>query len=157
MFIRVIILALFLTSFSANASFNAIEHILSSDNVGQMEERCLAANIYFESRNEDVKGQWAVANVTLNRVAEKSWPDSICEVVFENWQFSWVKVTPDKTVKNRGAWIKALAISKSVLEEVKYIDLTHGSTHYHADYISKPKWAYALSETIKIGRHVFYK
>ena len=33
---------------------------------------CLALNVYFEARSENIDGQLAVAEVTLNRVADKS-------------------------------------------------------------------------------------
>lgn len=42
---------------------------------------CLAKNIYFESRNQPWVGKLAVAQVTLNRVADSRFPDSICDVV----------------------------------------------------------------------------
>ena len=50
---------------------------------------CLATNIYFEARSEDRVGQYAVAEVTLNRVASPDYPDDVCEVVWQDKQFSW--------------------------------------------------------------------
>ena len=44
---------------------------------------CLARNIYWEARSEPVEGMIAVAQVTLNRVAHKSFPDDICDVVYQ--------------------------------------------------------------------------
>ena len=42
---------------------------------------CMALNVYHESRSEDLRGQVAVANVTLNRVADSKWPNDVCSVV----------------------------------------------------------------------------
>lgn len=42
---------------------------------------CLAENIYFEARAESISGKAAVANVTRNRVADKRWPKTYCQVV----------------------------------------------------------------------------
>ena len=42
---------------------------------------CLALNIYFEARDQTVKGQMAVALVTINRVTSKRFPNTICKVV----------------------------------------------------------------------------
>ena len=42
---------------------------------------CLATNIYFEARGEDRIGQYAVAEVTLNRVASPDYPDDVYGVV----------------------------------------------------------------------------
>ena len=54
------------------------------NNVTQGQELgCLALNIYHEGRGESAKGQSAIAAVTMNRVASKHYPDSICEVVWQ--------------------------------------------------------------------------
>ena len=50
---------------------------------------CLALTIYHESRGEPVSGQYAVAEVVVNRSQERNL--SICDVVYEKNQFSWVK------------------------------------------------------------------
>jgi hypothetical protein len=42
---------------------------------------CLAEAIYFEARGEPVEGQFAVAEVILNRVDSPKFPNSICKVV----------------------------------------------------------------------------
>ena len=44
---------------------------------------CLAKNIYFESRNQSHLGQMAVAHVTINRVLDKRYPDTVCKVVHQ--------------------------------------------------------------------------
>ena len=51
---------------------------------------CLAANLYFEARGESIKGQIAVAEVTLNRVKANQYPNSVCNVVFQRKKFTWV-------------------------------------------------------------------
>ena len=45
--------------------------------VPEKEVKCLAKNIYFEARDQKVKGQIAVALVTINRVNSKRFPNSI--------------------------------------------------------------------------------
>src|SRR4249919_3991403 len=45
------------------------------------EAYCLAENIYYESRNEDIRGQFAVGAVTLNRVNDGRFPSTVCDVV----------------------------------------------------------------------------
>jgi spore germination cell wall hydrolase CwlJ-like protein len=55
--------------------------------------RCLAENIYYESRGESLEGQIAVAKVTLNRLDE-GYARTVCGVVKQRnpngCQFSWV-------------------------------------------------------------------
>ena len=45
------------------------------------EVTCMADNIYFEARNQGTAGWSAVASVTLNRVKDKRFPNTVCEVV----------------------------------------------------------------------------
>ena len=47
------------------------------------EARCLAENIYHEARGQGTAGWLAVAAVTLNRVTDERFPDTICGVVFQ--------------------------------------------------------------------------
>lgn len=116
----------------------------------------LALNIYFEARNQPVKGQYAVAHVTLNRAAQDN--KSIKEVVLEPGQFSWVKnkhrnMRASKIyVGEKDAFGKAVQVALSA-----YVtpDPTNGATHYHASYV-RPKWASKLKRKTKIGQHIFY-
>src|SRR5215472_7293056 len=45
--------------------------------------QCLAENVYFEARGEPLAGQYAVAQVTLNRTHAQNFPHTICQVVHE--------------------------------------------------------------------------
>ena len=51
------------------------QQYIKSDREKQHE--CLAKNIYFEARNEPFAGQFAVALVTLNRVHDTAFPNTI--------------------------------------------------------------------------------
>ena len=44
---------------------------------------CMAQNVYFESRHEPMLGKIAVAHVVMNRIEDKRWPGTVCEVVKE--------------------------------------------------------------------------
>lgn len=56
------------------------------------EHMCLSHSIYHESRGEPIEGQVMVANVIINRVKHKEFPDSICSVVHQRNQFEWTQV-----------------------------------------------------------------
>ena len=74
----------------------------------------MALNIYHEARGESIEGQYAIAHVTLNRVASTKWPDSICDVVYQPYQFSWTHQIRDQ--KPRGnAWTVAKQAAALVL------------------------------------------
>jgi hypothetical protein len=50
---------------------------------GGREWQCLTEALYFEARGEPIEGQYAVAEVILNRVDHANYPDSVCDVVNE--------------------------------------------------------------------------
>ena len=116
---------------------------------------CMMKNIYHEARGEPIKGQIAVANVTMNRVAHSRFPNSVCEVVFQRKQFSWTlsraKVHNQDIQFNNTIYIIAL---KAVTGRL--VDYTGGATHFHTKAIN-PYWADSKVYLNTIGNHVFYK
>ena len=134
-----------------------------SDRTAKIDEdlHCLALNIYHEARSEPLPGQIAVAQVTLNRVASKAFPHSVCEVVKQGGQkrnrcqFSWwCDGKSDQPTEHR-AWRRSLALGRRVLDE-QTPDPTNGALYYHADYVV-PGWSRAFQRTAQIGRHLFYR
>jgi len=73
------------------------------------EVRCLALNIYFEARSEGEQGQLAVGHVVMNRVADRHYPSTVCNVVrqggekrLHRCQFSWwCDGEPDKPLNQK--------------------------------------------------------
>ena len=125
---------------------------------------CLARNIYFEARGEPVRGQRAVAEVTMNRKASGRYPDSVCGVVYQkNWDplrgryvsaFSWTEF--DTLPAPSGEqWLQAWEIAEAVYyrREPPVLD---GAMFFHATYM-KPDWAKTKKAIARIGGHVFYK
>lgn len=113
---------------------------------------CLALNVYHEARGEPLHGQYAVAHVTMNRVADPRWPDNVCAVVSQKDQFSWVgRVNP---LPIERGWRLAVQVAEDVLSGRD--DDTEGSTHYHNTNVS-PSWARTLTPTKEIKSHVFYR
>jgi N-acetylmuramoyl-L-alanine amidase len=110
---------------------------------------CLAQNVYYEARNQPIEGQLAVADVTLNRVEDPRWPDTICGVVEQKNQFSWVgKVSGRPKGK---AWRTAKEVALHSLTNTDRIT----ATHFHATYVS-PDWAKNKKRVKKIKTHIFY-
>lgn len=115
---------------------------------------CLARNIYHEARGESINGQIAVAAVTVNRLLTRGFPTSICQVVYQPNQFSWVKLLKNHTPKDKARYELAHSIASSYVKgQLK--DPTKGSLFYHAHYVL-PKWAKKVTKTVTIGNHVFY-
>ncbi|MEE9423893.1 MAG: cell wall hydrolase [Methylococcales bacterium] len=128
--------------------------------IDKVELHCLALNNYFEARGESRTGQRAVANVVLNRVKHKGFPDTICGVVkqggkkLNRCQFSWWCDDLSDEPQDQSAWKRSLALATEILQK-KHEDITFGALWYHADYVS-PYWRTAMSEGPKIGKHIFY-
>lgn len=140
----------------------------ASTNINFSEEvLCLARNIYFEARNQSVKGQIAIAQVTLNRVNDPRFPNSICSVVTQarkdsegnlirhQCQFSWYCDGKSDTMPETKEKELALHIAKNVILGY-YVDLSRGATHYHATYVS-PYWRTNFIKVSTIDDHVFYR
>ena len=119
--------------------------------------RCLAENVYYESRGEPLKGQLAVAKVTLNRL-EEGYAKSVCGVVKQGCQFSWVCNGP-LTRPFGPSWNTAIGIALVALNESGRIeDPTNGATYFHATYIEwQPGWRKVQESVRQIGNHVFYR
>jgi N-acetylmuramoyl-L-alanine amidase len=126
--------------------------------------RCLAENVYYESRGEPLAGQFAVAEVTLNRVASRLFPPTVCEVVYEkHWDsireryigaFSWTVL--DSLPEPTGlAWQRAVAIAGSAYDNQE-APLVEGALFYHATYVS-PGWSNARTRVARISGHLFYE
>ena len=78
---------------------------------------CLALNVYFEARSEPMIAQFAVAQVTMNRVASEKYPDNVCDVVWQKKQFSWTHDGKSDKPKEAKAWEVAQWVAKVVLED----------------------------------------
>ena len=118
---------------------------------------CLAMNVYHEARGESYEGQMAVAQVTVNRVDDTRYPDNVCDVVYQDYQFSWTfdHITDD--MKDAQARKMAFAVAARILDEGQRLESIGNATHYHATYVD-PKWAShpRVEKYTQIGAHIFY-
>ena len=130
----------------------------------EAELNCLAENVYYEARGEPLEGQYAVAEVTMNRVGSSRFPKSVCEVVHEKrWDalrkrqvgaFSWTEL--DSLRRPHGAaWQQALEVATAVYDGT-HTPSVPNALYYHAKYI-RPSWAKPNRRVATIGSHVFYR
>jgi N-acetylmuramoyl-L-alanine amidase len=141
------------------------------------EAQCLADNIYWEARNQSRAAHIAIAFVVINRVFDKRFPNTICEVVEQGpTRPSWKDKTKHYPVRNRcqfswycdGKSDKIPTVDEDLYNQIRFlagafivkhhyfIDITDGATHYHAYYV-KPSWAKTKTRTAKIEDHIFYR
>ena len=141
--------------------------LLSSNALAYTDEQCMALNIYHEARSESMAGQFAVADVVLNRVESNRYPNNVCDVIFQaEWadgkpvlhrcQFSWFCDGKSDTPRELDAWHRAKEVSNFIMIHNDFRGITEGATHYHTEYVN-PSWNSVMQLIGSIGDHIFYK
>jgi spore germination cell wall hydrolase CwlJ-like protein len=139
------------------------------------EQKCIADNIYWEARNQPLKGMIAVALVSRNRVNDERFPHSYCEVIHQgptrpSWKDNDIRIP----VRNRChfSWycdgksddipeydLDVYSLARAIAFKIywgEFDDFTVGATHYHADYVT-PEWANTKTPTLQVEDHIFYR
>ena len=115
-----------------------------------------------EARGESVKGQFAVAEVILNRVDSPTFPNPVCGVVHQGTgrkfacQFTYTCDGRKEVIHEPAAYAQVSKVAAIMLEEDTPRALTDGAEFYHTLHVS-PKWSRKFSKTATIGVHEFYK
>lgn len=123
--------------------------------------RCLSEALYFEARGETVKGQFAVAEVIMNRVKSARFPGSLCSVINQGTgkkyqcQFTYTCDGNAEVIAERDAYEQVAKIARATLDG-KVPQLTDGATYYHTTSVS-PRWSRVFTRTAQIGVHLFYR
>lgn len=115
---------------------------------------CLATAIFYEARSESLEGQLAVARVIVNRASSQRFANSLCNVIKQPGQFSFVRrgVIPAPKVK-RPAWKTAVAIAH-IAQDDAWESEAEGALFFHARRVS-PGWRRA--RIAMIDNHIFYR
>ena len=144
---------------SENFSAKSLDNLTLTDVDPQV--KCLAEAIYFEARGEDIIGQYAVAEVILNRVDAQQFPNSVCKVVSEgatklhSCQFSYNCDGKPEYINDLKSYKRILKLSEMFYAGTARL-LTGGATFYHSQDVA-PGWTARLKQTREIGRHIFYR
>lgn len=127
------------------------------------EWQCLSEALYFEARGESVKGQFAVAEVILNRAEHSSFPGSVCGVINQGTasgrkyqcQFSYNCDGRSNRIYEQDAYARVGKVARLLIDGAPAV-LTNGATHYHTKAVN-PRWARTFERTTTIGVHHFYR
>jgi spore germination cell wall hydrolase CwlJ-like protein len=143
-------------SSEAISASSLAELVRTHDTSGPLnaEERCLAGAVYFESKGESLSGQLAVARVVMARAKSGRFPSTLCGVVYQKSQFSFVRgggMPPIATGSKH--WRNAVAISKIALDG-SWKSPVEGALFFHARHVS-PGWR--LTRLGSIDNHIFYR
>lgn len=120
---------------------------------------CLAEAIYFEARNQSVPAQIYVAETVMNRVRSNRYPDTVCEVINQPYQFSF-KLEPvgqlQKKLSNPSRLdTQARTIASQIaLQAVSGgFEGLHTALHYYNPTKVNPKWAKKFDNSFDLDDH----
>jgi spore germination cell wall hydrolase CwlJ-like protein len=129
---------------------------------------CLTQAVYFEARGETPRGQAAVAQVVMNRVANPSFPKTVCGVVFQGaaqtaaksamghgCQFSFACDGSMRHGLEAEAWDRARQVAERALSGAVLADIG-SATHFHTTSV-RPDWGPQMLRVAQVGLHVFYR
>ena len=139
---------------SSKRSLLALVDEYASTRAANAELECLAGAIYFESKGEPLPGQLAVAEVIINRTKSGRYPTSMCGVVKQRGQFSFVRAGRLPPIPKQSAhWRKAVAIAHIALNDLADSP-ARNALSFHATYVS-PRWR--MKRVATVGNHIFYR
>ena len=128
------------------------------------DQYCLAEAMYHEARSEGVQGEKAVAEVILQRVRSRHYPNTICGVVYEGTQrgdrlcqFSYACDGSMGKAIEPGAWERSRRLASRIMAgTTKLVGQTNRAIAYHTVEVL-PVWASGMLRTGQIGNHIFYR
>lgn len=138
-----------------------------------LEVNCFAVGLYHEARGESREGQLAVAQVILNRMKSKVYPNTACGVIYQNahkrnrCQFSFACDRRSDMAKNTKVYDELKKIAEQTLmrghapfpaespAENARMNINE-ITHYHTTAVS-PSWGRKIEKITTIGAHIFYR
>lgn len=141
---------------SAQASYASLAdavaaHALEADL--DDETSCMAGAIYFEARGEPLSGQLAVADVILNRTRSGRFPKTICSVVTQPGQFSFVRGGRVPDIADCAYYRTAIAVARVAMAGA-WESPAADALFFHARRVS-PGWH--RIQIAAIGNQVFYR
>ena len=128
------------------------------------DQYCLAEAMYHEARSEGVEGEKAVAEVILQRVRSRYYPNTICGVVYEGTdrgdklcQFSYACDGSTDEASEPKAWERSRQLASRIMAgTVRLGGQTDRAIAYHTVAVL-PVWASGMLRTGQIGNHIFYR
>lgn len=120
---------------------------------GSAELDCLAKAVYFEAKGEPLTGQLAVAEVIMNRAKSGRFAPTLCGVVKQPSQFSFVRGGGFPPVVNQAMWRQAVGVAH-VAANGLWDGPAQGALYFHAKRVS-PNWG--KRRVAAVGNHIFYR
>ncbi|WP_433749209.1 cell wall hydrolase [Falsibacillus pallidus] len=155
-------------STKSGVSINQIKHVNNLKNTiiypGQQltipqsltasDKDLLARLVTAEAKGEPYAGQVAVATVVLNRVDSDEFPDSVHDVIYQNYKGHYAFSPVENGAINQSAKDEAV---KAVNEAIAYRGMGNGSLYFYNPATSTSDWIYSTKTILTIGHHRFAK
>ncbi len=125
----------------------------ANDSVPDREADCLAKAVYFEAKGEPLNGQLAVAEVILNRMNSGRFAGTLCGVVKQPSQFSFVRGGGFPAIANQAMWRQAVGVAQVAMNRL-WDSSVPNALYFHAKRVS-PGWG--KQRLAAVGNHVFYR
>lgn len=134
-----------------------LDAVAAQEDVSSLQEdrelRCLATGVYFEARSEPLSGQLAVADVIINRSTSGRFPGSVCSVITQKGQFSFVRGGKLPTPPANAQWRRALAVAQ-VARKNLWESPAGDALYFHARYVNGSQ---GRTSVATVGNHIFYR
>jgi len=117
-------------------------------------ERVLSALMLWRESRSCIDAMPGIYHVTLNRVADRRWPDNVVSVILQPHQFSSFVPGDPNAVKFPSSDDKEINCALRVVNSPGD-DPTGGANHYHSGKV--PRWAAAMQLVAEIGPFKFYR
>lgn len=113
---------------------------------------CLAQTLYFEANGESYEGLQAVAATVFNRMRDDAYPNTVCGVVYQPYQYSWTS--------NRIRWSRRpphtfVRAAEEFIHQRVRLRVMFPVTHFHHVAVT-PAWSKTLTPIMTVGQHRFY-
>lgn len=138
---------------AAKLSLAALVAAHGAASTADAELDCLARAVYFEAKGEPLAGQLAVADVIINRAHSGRFASTLCGVVRQRGQFSFVHGGIIPAATNAAQWRRAVGIAKVAMAELSDSPV-EGALFFHARRVS-PGWG--KRPVASLGNHIFYR
>jgi N-acetylmuramoyl-L-alanine amidase len=139
----------------ARTGYTSLADAVAAQSLNDLDDEtsCMAGAIYFESKGESLTGQLAVADVILNRIRSGRFAGTICSVVTQRGQFSFVREGRVPDIADCAHYRTAIAVARVAMADA-WQSPAHDALFFHARRIS-PGWHHEQIATI--GNQVFYR
>lgn len=123
-----------------------------------IDRQVLATALYFEERSSKASDEEIaqIGYVILNRVGSKHYPNTVYEVVYQPYQFSFTHDGKSETMFNTKARDRAFKIAEQVLDGT-ITNKVDNADHYLNRNISKATWWKKMKFKGRFHNHWFYK